>query len=119
MLIGGVIRHEIKDHLEATAMKLRKQPVEIFHRPEDWINPAIVSDVVSEIRHGRRIDRCKPDRVDAKLHQIIKSLQDSDQITNAVAITILKRTRVDLVDDSMLPPRQLLHLPILLRIFAD
>jgi hypothetical protein len=97
-------RHEIKDHLEAAAINLGKQAIEVLHRPKDSVNPIVVSDVVSESGHGRRVDRRKPDRIDAQLHQIIQALQDSIQITNAVAITIVKRTRVDLIDDSMLPP---------------
>src|SRR3982074_2075551 len=105
-----MIWHEIKDHLEAATMNLRKQAIEVLHRPEDRIDAAIVSDIISEIRHGRRVDRRKPDRVDAKLHQIIQAPRNSVQVTNAVAITILKRTRVDFIDDSMLPPGQLLHL---------
>src|SRR5258707_13929654 len=100
-------------------MNLREQAIEVLHRSENWINPAIVRNVVSEIRHGRRVDRRKPDRVDAQLHQVIKALQNSVQITNAVAITILKRTRVDFINNAILPPSQLLHLPILLTVILQ
>ena len=118
MLVGRMVRHKIQNHLEAAAMDFFEQAIEVFHGAEDRIDAAIIGDIVSKIGHRRRIDRRDPDGVDAKLHQIVEPLQDPVQIANAVAIAVLKRARVDLVDDAVLPPSRILHLnQMLLQIY--
>src|SRR5262245_39664420 len=72
-------------------------------------NVGIVGDVIAEICHWRREDRRQPNRVNAELLQIRQTLCDPAQITNAVAVSVLKRSRIDLIDDAGLPPRSALH----------
>jgi hypothetical protein len=54
---------------------------------------------------GRREDGRQPNRVDAELLQIGQTLRDPSQITNAVAVSVLKRSRIDLIDDAALLSR--------------
>src|SRR3569833_573062 len=109
MMVGGVVGNEVEDQAKSTAMCLLKQSIEVFHGAEDRIDTAVVGNIVSEVGHGGGIDRRDPDGVDAKLNQIVKTIVDSVQITDAITITVLKRSRVDLVNDGVLPPTLILH----------
>jgi hypothetical protein len=106
MLVRSVIGHEIEQQLQAPAMHRREQVVEVVERPEQRIDVGVIGDVVAEVGHGRRKDRRQPDRIDAQLRQVRKPADDTLQVADAVAIAVLKRTRINLVDDRGLPPRQ-------------
>ena len=86
-------------------MRLLEQPVEIAERAEDRIDVAIVRHVVAEILHRRGEERADSQmRVDAEIGDIVEPLGDADEVADAVAIVVLKRARIDLVDHRAAPP---------------
>jgi hypothetical protein len=109
MALGGVIRHEVEDHLEAAAMRRRDQIVECRQIAEQWVDVAVIRDVVAEIRHRRWEDRRDPHRVDAEKDEMIEAPGNAGEIADAVAVAVLKRARVDLIDDPALPPARIGH----------
>ena len=82
----------------------RHQRVEILHRAEQRIDAGIIGDVVAEIGHRRGKDRRQPDRVDAERLQIGQPLDDAGDVADAVGIGILKRARIDLIENAVPPP---------------
>src|ERR1017187_7831235 len=110
VLVRGVIRHEIEDHSKTTEMNLCQQAVEILHRSKDRIDAAIIRHIVAKIGHRRRVDRRDPDGVNPKSHKVIKTPKNPIQIADPIAVTVLKRARINLVDNAVLPPGGLLHL---------
>src|SRR5215470_2257399 len=104
MLVGGMVGHVIENDLEPVSMHCRDQPIEPGEISELGIDRRIVADVVTEIGHRRGEDWRDPDRIDAQLDQIIEAREDPVEITDAVPVRILKRARVDLIDDAPLPP---------------
>src|SRR5579872_6388777 len=85
-------------------MQRRAHAVEVGHRAEQWIDPAVVRNVVAEILHRRGIERRDPDRIDAELAQIGDAADDPVQVADAIAVGILERARIDLIDRGGLPP---------------
>jgi hypothetical protein len=73
----------------------------------------VVADVVTEIGHRRAIDRREPNRINAQAGDVVQSRTDAGEISNAVAVGVRKRARIDLIDDRRPPPR---HLSIALTI---
>src|SRR6185437_9984750 len=57
MLVGGMVRYEVKDDLETAAMCDAHQRVEVLHGAEERIDAVIVGNVVPEIGHRRWKDR--------------------------------------------------------------
>jgi hypothetical protein len=110
MLVGGMIGNEIENYLKASPVSFFEKAVEFPHSPKNWIDAAIISDVISKIGHRRRINWCHPNRVDAKFHQIVESLDNTIQISYAVSVGVLKRARINLVDYSRLLPSEIVHL---------
>ena len=108
MLVGRVVRHEVEHQLHAAAMDLGDQLVEIGERAEDRVDVGVIGNVVAEVGHRRRIDRRQPDGIDAEPLQVVEPRKNSRQVANAVAVRVLERARIDLIDDSLLPPFMLL-----------
>ncbi len=109
MLIGGVVRHEIQDDLEAARVSGLKERVEIGERAEQRMDGAVIADVVTKVPHRRGKDGRDPDRVDPQPRQMVKSSRNPVEIADAVAVRVLERPRIDLVDHSRPPPSRLFH----------
>ena len=77
-------------------MSFFEKAIEVLHGPEDWIDAAIISNVISEIGHRRSIHWRDPNSIDPEFHQIIESLDDAIQVSYAVSVAVLKRTRINL-----------------------
>ena len=85
-------------------MRVSEERVEIIEVAKDRIDIGVVADVVAEVRHRRWINRRNPDCVHAEPLQIIEFAADAGEITDAIAVTIHKRARIDLIDDATFPP---------------
>jgi hypothetical protein len=85
-------------------MRFINEAVETFERAEDWINPTVISDIITEVTHWRGIDRRNPDRIDAEPDKIIEPLPDTIKIAYAITVRVLKGPGVDLIDCPDLPP---------------
>jgi hypothetical protein len=109
MLIRAVVRDQIENDSQALRVGSLQQGIEVAQAPEQRVYVGVVGNVIAEIHHGRRKDRRKPERIDSELDQIRQTLQDATQITDAVAIAVLERPRIDLVDHAGLPPKCTLH----------
>jgi hypothetical protein len=84
----------------------RDETVHVLERAEDRIDVAVVGDVVAEVGHRRPVDRRQPHRVDPEPRQVIDVPADAVDVTDAVAVRVRERSRVDLVDDAATPPGQ-------------
>ena len=80
------------------------QPVKVQKRAVLRVDVLVVGDVVAEVYLGRGIARRQPDGVNADVFQVIEPLGDAIEVTDAVAVRVLKAARIDLVDDGVLPP---------------
>src|SRR5207247_8332284 len=80
--------------------------IEVVHRPEDRIDRGVVRDVVAEVGERRGVDRRKPERVHAEIDEVVEALRDPSQVADPVAVRVLERAWVDLVDDRVLPPHE-------------
>jgi hypothetical protein len=107
-----MVGNKIKDQLEPMLMNSIEQPVEICKRAENWINAAVIGNVIAKICHGRWIDWCDPQGVYAELDKIIETGKDAGQVPNTVIVRILKRSGIYFIDNSALPPFRCLHLMI-------
>ena len=108
MLVGGVVRHQVDDQPHVPLLDARQHRVEVGHGPELRHHLAIVADVVAIVRVGRVEVRAQPDDVHAQLLQVVQPRRDSLQIADAIAVRVLKRSRIDLVDHRLLPPLRLI-----------
>ncbi len=90
MLVGGVVRHEIQDDLQAARVRLLEERVEVGERAEQRMNRAVVANVVAEVPHRGGKDGGDPDRVDSEADQVLEPLSDPVEIADAVALRVLE-----------------------------
>src|SRR5262245_56288467 len=88
-------------------MDVVDQRIEFRQRAKNRIDIGIIAYIVTEVGHGRRIDRRDPDRVYAEPLEIIELLPNATQITDAVTVTVHERTRVNLINNTALPPAKI------------
>jgi hypothetical protein len=67
MLIAGMVQDQVDDQLHAACMDFFHQRLEIFHRPEIFVDVPEVADVVAVVVVRRFVHRADPDDVDAEV----------------------------------------------------
>src|SRR6266487_4582892 len=104
VLDRGVTGDHVEQDAEAALVRRGDELVEVLERAELGVDRGVVRDVVAEVGERGGIDRREPEGVDAEPDQVVEPLDDPAQIADAVAVRVLERARVDLVDDRVLPP---------------
>src|SRR5260221_4720932 len=107
MAVGSVVGHVIHDNFKIMLMRLGNERVKGCEITEDRVNVGIIGDIVAEIDHRRGVDRRKPDGIHTQPGVVIELGNDTRQITNTVAVAVLEAARVNLIDNSLLPPVRL------------
>jgi hypothetical protein len=85
-----MVGHKIKDQLESALVNSIEQLVIICERAKDWIDAAVIGNVIAEICHRRRIDWRDPQGVYAELDKIIETGKNAGQVPDTVIVRILK-----------------------------
>ena len=104
MLVRTVVGHEIKDQLQAAYMSLGDEVVEVGERAKERIDAYVIRNIVTEIGHRRGVKGGDPDRIDAESDKVIQALFDTAEVTDTIAVRILKAAWVHLINDARLPP---------------
>ena len=104
VLVGGVVGHHVDDDLEVELVGARDHRVGVGERAEDRVDVAVVGDVVAGVGLRRGVEGREPDGVDAEGAQVGQARGDAGEVTDAVAVAVGPRARVDLVDHRLAPP---------------
>ncbi len=106
MLIGGVVDHQLGDHLQAASVRLGDEGAEVLARAVMLVHVAVVGDVVAVVLERRRIERQQPHRVDAQFFYVVELGGQPLEVADAVAVRVEERLDVQLVDDRVLVPER-------------
>ena len=104
MLVGSVVHDHVHDDADVALSGFGHEAVEVGGFAVLRIDVAKVGDVVAEVHLRRGIDGREPDGVDAEFLEVVEALGNAVQVADTVAVGVLKAARVNLVDDSVLPP---------------
>src|SRR6476660_374707 len=89
-------------------MACPNETVERRQITEEWVDIDVVADVVAEIGHRRWIEWRDPDSIDIErvrtALEMVESLPNPFKISDTIAIRILERADVDLVNHAAVPP---------------
>ena len=107
--VRGMAGNLIDDQLHAKVVRALQQPVEIVERAEQRVDIAVVRDIVAHVLLRRSEDRRKPDHVDAERRDMVETPGDAGQVPDPVAVIVLERARVDLIDHRVPPPLVRFH----------
>ena len=81
---------------------------EVLERAVVGMDVGVVGDVVAVVAQRRRIERQQPERVDAQLLDVVEALRQSGEVADAVAVRVVERLDVHLVDDGVLVPERVI-----------
>ena len=107
MLIGGVVDDQFGDHLQAAAMRFVDELPKVLQRAVVGMYVGVVGNVVTVVAQWRRIERQQPDGVDAQLLDVIELLRQAGEVADAVAVGVVERLDVHLVDDGVFVPKRI------------
>src|SRR5580692_10942801 len=83
---------------------LTGQHIEVSQSSIHRIYVFVIGNVVAEVDLRGGEARGNPDRIDAQIFQVIQLGRDSFQIADTIIVTISEAARINLVEDSVLPP---------------
>ena len=99
-----VVRDDVDDDPQPPPVRLLDEVDRVGQRAERRIDRARVRDVIAGVVSGGGVERRQPDRVDAQLLEVVQPRDDAREVAEAVAVRVLERTRIDLVDGCAVPP---------------
>src|SRR2546430_8255597 len=104
MLVGGVINDQLSDNFQTIRVRLLDEHLKIVQRAVVRVHSAVVRNIVAIITQGRGIERQEPEGRDAEVTQIGQLLDKSLEITDAIAIAVIKGPHMEFVNDGVLVP---------------
>ena len=104
MPVRRVVWNEVEDDLEAVTVSGRDKLIEVGHVAERGIDCPIIGNVIAEVSHRRLENGIDPDCIGAEFDHMRQALDNSLEISNSRSAAVLKRARINLVDDTGLPP---------------
>ena len=104
MLDRRVVGHEVEDQPQPELVGIGGERVPVLQRAEQRVDVAVVGDVVAEVGHRRAVERRQPERVDAQPGQVGEPAAQAGQVADPVAVAVLERAGIDLVDRPAAPP---------------
>src|SRR5262249_35829695 len=92
------------DDAQPAVVRLVEEAAELAQRAVGRVNAAVVGDVVALVAQGRRVERQQPQRGDTEVLPVVELLREPGKIPDAVAVAVVERAHVHLVDDRVAVP---------------
>jgi hypothetical protein len=100
-----VVEHEIDQDAEVAGMRAIEQLAEVVERAEVRVDAAVVRDIVAVVAERAGVDGQEPDRADAEVADLEQLLDETPQVPVAVAVRVVERPNVDLIENQIPVPR--------------
>src|SRR5215813_2683220 len=110
VLVRCVIDDQLGDHPQASALGVLHEAAKIPHGAEYRVDVAVIGDVVAIVAAGARVEGQQPKRGNAEVVQVIETFGEADEVADAVAVRILERLNMQLIDDDVLEPEFVIEL---------
>ena len=103
-LVGGMAGHQVHHYLDAACMRLPEQFCQVGIGAETRVHPVEVNNVVTSVCPAGNIHRIQPYGRYANGLDIVQTGNDTGNIADTVAVTVLIGRRVNLVENGVLKP---------------
>ena len=107
VLVRGVVADQLVDDADAAAVRVLDELVCVGEVAVHRVDVGVVGDVVAVVTHRRRVEGKQPDGVDAKLLQVRQLLDQAAKVAAAVAVAVVERAHMHLVDERVLVPERI------------
>src|SRR5260370_27838283 len=92
------------DDANVSVVGFTDQVIKVRERSIERINCRVIRNVVAKIHQGRGIHGAYPDCIYAEVAKVIQAGSYPIDVTNPIAVRILKAPRIDLIDDHVFLP---------------
>src|SRR6516225_2998342 len=106
MLIGSVVHDQLDHHLETAVVSGRQKLPEVVNRAIHRMDVQIIGDVVAVILQRGRKEGQEPQASDTEVLKVIHFLNQTREVTDSIAIAVLKCADVQLIDNGILIPER-------------
>jgi hypothetical protein len=107
VLVGGVVDHQVEDHLDAPVGGPVEQLGEVAEGTQARVDAVEVGDVVAVVAARRRVDRVQPHAGHAQPGQVVQPTDQALQVTHPVPVGVGERLDVEGVDDGFGVPARI------------
>ena len=104
VLVGGVGQHQLGDDPQAPPVGLAQKELEVPEGPVGAVDPPVVGDVVAVVTQRGGIEREEPQGRHPQVLEVVQPGDEPPEVADPVAVGVLERPDVDLVDDGVLVP---------------
>jgi hypothetical protein len=104
VLIRRMVQDQLSDDTQVAAVGLSQECLEVAQRSISPVDVGIIGYVVPVVPQGRGTEGKQPDGRYAQILQVVQLLGKPAEITDPVAIAVVERTHMQLVDDGVLVP---------------
>ena len=104
MLLGGVPRHEIKQHADAHVVRSVEEPDQILVRAIARRHLLVVTDVIAGVLKGRVKAGVDPQGVAAQVFDVAELFDDAVYVADAIPVCVIEGLRINFVKDCVFQP---------------
>jgi hypothetical protein len=90
VLVRDVVQDHLHDHAELAFVSGGKKVLEVLQTAVQWVDRAVIRNIVPIIAQRRREERHQPDGIDSQVPQIVELLSDALEVADSVAIAVVQ-----------------------------
>ena len=109
VLVRGVVDDQVHKHPHPARVRAVEHLAEDVEIAVVGVDVHIVGNIIAVVGVRRREERRKPDCVNVQGFDVVQLLQHAPQIADAVAVSVAKAARPDLIDGHLLVPIAFCH----------
>jgi hypothetical protein len=94
----------LKNNVQAAFIRFCQERIKVVESAIFRCDVKIIRDVIAAVPVRRGEVRRKPNGIHTEISQVIEFLGYAYEITDAIAVSVGKGARIDLIEDSGLPP---------------
>src|SRR5262249_36363533 len=104
VLVGGVVDDQVDDDPDSALARLVHELDEVAQGAKARVDAVVVGDVVAPVLGGRGVKGLQPQASDPEAGDVRQALEQSAEVADAVAVTVLIGPDVQLIDDGVSVP---------------
>ena len=118
VLVARVVHDEIEAHADPSGVGFAEQGPEVLVGPIEGIDRIIIGHIVSVIVHRGSENRANPKEVHPEFAEVVEPRNDPREVSDAVAVAVLKSLWIKNISDAIAPPICLFHAIIISLFFG-
>lgn len=92
-----IFTHKVENNFNSKLFAFREEVEQVLLRSKHRIDFVVVTNVVASISHWRIENWTHNDSINTEIYKVIQLLNDSFDISDAIAVAVFEGPRIDLI----------------------